>query len=101
MEPKIQIKNDCFQMRLELISKCSKSLEQGNCRNWRNSSNYNIPCVKKEFGNKGKCKGENIKLVIERNNLNDVVYVGDTHGDYESTIFAQIPFRFTKCGLYH
>lgn len=51
------------------------------------------------FGNTGKCKGENIKLVIERNNLDDVVYVGDTQGDYEATVLAEIPFVFAKYGF--
>lgn len=51
------------------------------------------------FGNTGKNKGENIKLVIERNNLEDVVYVGDTQGDYEATVFAGVPFIFAKYGF--
>ncbi|OBR97174.1 phosphoglycolate phosphatase [Clostridium ragsdalei P11] len=51
------------------------------------------------FGNTGKGKGENIKLVIKRNNLNDVVYVGDTQGDYEATVLAEIPFIFAKYGF--
>lgn len=51
------------------------------------------------FGYTGKGKGENIKLVIERNNLDGVVYVGDTQGDYEATVFAGIPFVFAKYGF--
>lgn len=51
------------------------------------------------FGNTGKSKGENIKLVIERNNLDKVVYVGDTQGDYKATVFAGIPFIFAKYGF--
>lgn len=51
------------------------------------------------FGNTGKNKGENIKHLIERNNLDDVVYVGDTQGDYEATVFAGIPFIFAKYGF--
>jgi phosphoglycolate phosphatase len=51
------------------------------------------------FGNTRKSKGENIKLVIERNNLDDVVYVGDTQGDYEATVFAGVPFIFAKYGF--
>jgi len=51
------------------------------------------------FGNTDKSKGENIKLVMERNHLNDVVYVGDTQGDYEATVFAGIPFVFAKYGF--
>lgn len=51
------------------------------------------------FGNTNKSKGENIKLIMERNNLRDVVYVGDTQGDYEATKFAGIPFIFAKYGF--
>ncbi len=51
------------------------------------------------FGNTGKCKGESIKLLIERNNLEDAVYVGDTEGDYEATVLAGIPFVFAKYGF--
>lgn len=51
------------------------------------------------FGNTGKSKGENIKLLIERNNIDDAVYVGDTQGDYEATVFAGVPFVFAKYGF--
>lgn len=51
------------------------------------------------FGNTGKSKGENIKTVIERNNLDDVIYVGDTQGDYEATVFAGVDFVFAKYGF--
>lgn len=51
------------------------------------------------FGNTGKCKGENIKLIIERNNLEDVVYVGDTQGDYEATVYSNVPFVFAEYGF--
>jgi phosphoglycolate phosphatase len=51
------------------------------------------------YGNTRKSKGENIRLVIERNNLEDVVYVGDTQGDYEATVLAGIPFIFAKYGF--
>lgn len=50
------------------------------------------------FGDTGKSKGENIKLVIERNHLDDAIYVGDTQGDYEATVVAGIPFVFAKYG---
>ncbi|WP_163192591.1 HAD family hydrolase [Clostridium thermarum] len=51
------------------------------------------------FGNTNKSKGNNIKLIIERNNLRDAVYVGDTQGDYEATKFAGIPFIYAKYGF--
>ncbi|AWI04270.1 HAD family hydrolase [Clostridium drakei] len=51
------------------------------------------------FGNTGRCKGESIKILMERNNLSDAVYVGDTQGDYEATVLAGIPFIFAKYGF--
>lgn len=51
------------------------------------------------FGNTSRGKGENIKLLMERNNIKDAVYVGDTQGDYEATKFAGIPFIFVKYGF--
>lgn len=51
------------------------------------------------FGDTGKSKGENIRLLIERNDLEDVVYVGDTQGDYEATVYAGIPFVHAKYGF--
>lgn len=51
------------------------------------------------FGDTGRSKGENIKLVMERNNLDEAVYVGDTQGDYEATVFAETPFIFAKYGF--
>lgn len=51
------------------------------------------------FGDTSKSKGENIRLVMKRNNLDDAVYVGDTQGDYEATVFAGIPFVFVKYGF--
>ena len=43
-------------------------------------------------GGTGLSKGENIKLVIERNSIDKAVYVGDTQGDLDSADFAGIPF---------
>jgi phosphoglycolate phosphatase len=51
------------------------------------------------YGDTGKGKGENIKLLVERNKLEDVAYVGDTQGDYESTVYAGIPFIFAEYGF--
>lgn len=44
-------------------------------------------------------KGENIKLVIDRNNLLNPVYVGDTEGDLNAARYAEIPFIFAKYGF--
>lgn len=51
------------------------------------------------YGNTKKSKGENIRMVIERNHLEDPVYVGDTMGDYEASCEAGIPFIFAAYGF--
>ncbi len=51
------------------------------------------------YGNTDLSKGKNIKLVIERNNLNRPIYVGDTQGDYEATQYVGIPFIFAAYGF--
>ncbi len=50
-------------------------------------------------GRTGLTKGENIKIIIKRNNLKSPVYVGDTRGDFESAKFAGIPFVFARYGF--
>lgn len=49
--------------------------------------------------NTGLQKGENNKLVIERNNLKNPVYVGDTKGDARSAEFVGIPFVYAEYGF--
>jgi len=51
------------------------------------------------FGHTGLQKDENIKLVIERNKLNDVYYVGDTAGDFEASRKAGVKFIFASYGF--
>ncbi|GAA0462423.1 HAD-IA family hydrolase [Alkalibacillus silvisoli] len=50
-------------------------------------------------GRTGLSKGENIKLMIERNNLLDAIYVGDTNGDLKAARYAGIPFVYAKYGF--
>ena len=51
------------------------------------------------YGNNLKSKGENIRLVIERNGLDKAVYVGDIQGDYEATCQAGATFIHAKYGF--
>lgn len=44
-------------------------------------------------------KGENIKLVIERNSIDFAFYVGDTIGDQIAAKDAKIPFVFAEYGF--
>lgn len=50
-------------------------------------------------GRTGLTKGENIKLIMDRNNLRDPVYVGDTEGDRKAAGVAGIPFVYASYGF--
>lgn len=50
------------------------------------------------FGGTGRDKGYNIRLVVERNELEQAVYVGDTQGDYLASVEAGIPFIHARTG---
>lgn len=50
-------------------------------------------------GRTGKTKGENIKLIIERNNIVKAVYVGDTQSDFDAAKFAGVDFIFAEYGF--
>ena len=51
------------------------------------------------FGNTRLSKGENIRLLMERTQITDAVYVGDTKGDADACTFAGIPFIFAEYGF--
>lgn len=51
------------------------------------------------FGNTGKPKDENIRLIVQRNNLKKPVYIGDTQGDYEACKKAEVPFIWAAYGF--
>lgn len=50
------------------------------------------------FGGTKLPKGENIRLVTERNHLEQAVYVGDTQGDYDAAMEAGLPFIHARTG---
>ena len=70
-------------------------------------SHYNLNQYFKDFecnGRTGYPKDKNIKLIMERNNLSNsnTCYIGDTYGDYISTInnnilFIHATYGFGKC----
>lgn len=51
------------------------------------------------YGNTGKNKGENIRLVVERNQIKDPVYVGDIQGDYDASKAAGVKFIHAAYGF--
>ena len=59
----------------------------------------NLFCDMEEWGNTGKTKAENIRLVMERNNYSKAVYIGDTIKDERAAKDAQIPFIHAAYGF--
>lgn len=51
------------------------------------------------YGNNNLKKGDNIKLVVDRNNLDRAVYVGDIEGDYISSVEAGVDFIHAAYGF--
>ena len=52
-----------------------------------------------DYGRTGLQKGDNIKLLIQRNGVKNAVYIGDTQGDYDATIKANIAFIYASYGF--
>lgn len=52
-----------------------------------------------DYGTTLQPKEENIRLVVERNQLDKAVYVGDTIMDYRSTCAAGLPFIHCRYGF--
>lgn len=50
-------------------------------------------------GRTGLDKGNNIKIIMERNHIESAVYVGDTDGDEKAARFVGIPFVYAKYGF--
>lgn len=50
-------------------------------------------------GRSGKLKADNIRMVVERNNLKNPVYIGDTQGDADAAKEAGVPFIWARYGF--
>jgi len=123
IEEGLEILNKCFDYEEEYIKKHGATLYENlentlielkknyelyivsNCQtgyietflDFYNFHNYfvDIECA----GNTNLSKGENINLIIERNNIEKSFYIGDTMGDYTAAKFAKVPFVYAKYGL--
>ena len=51
------------------------------------------------YGDTGLCKGQTIKMLMERNCITSAVYVGDTQGDLDACRLAGLPFVFCRYGF--
>ncbi|TYS60345.1 HAD family hydrolase [Bacillus infantis] len=90
---------------LEELSQKYKLFIVSNCQEGYIEVFYKYHKLEKYFldfenpGRTGLSKGENIKLIIERNHLSSPVYVGDTEGDRKAARFAGIPFVYAQYGF--
>ncbi|MCM3718142.1 HAD family hydrolase [Fictibacillus phosphorivorans] len=90
---------------LKKLSEKYKLFIVSNCQDGYIESFYEFHKLERYFvdfenpGRTGLSKGENIKLIIERNNLTDPIYVGDTEGDLKAARYAGIPFVYAKYGF--
>lgn len=51
------------------------------------------------YGNTGMEKGDNIRLIVQRNKLDKAVYIGDTQGDCDASDLAGVPFIHAAYGF--
>ena len=51
------------------------------------------------FGDTGTEKGQTILELMRRHNITDAVYIGDTQGEFEATVVADIPFVWAAYGF--
>ena len=51
------------------------------------------------FGDTGTSKGQTILTLIKKHNIRSCVYIGDTQGDREACLEANVPFVFCTYGL--
>ena len=90
---------------LEKLAKDYKLFIVSNCQDGYIESFFNSHGLDKYFidyecpGRTGLAKAENIKLVVERNNLKNPVYIGDTQGDANAAKAANVPFIYAKYGF--
>ena len=51
------------------------------------------------FGDTGTSKGQTILTLMRKHNIRSAVYIGDTQGDREACLEANVPFVFCTYGL--
>lgn len=51
------------------------------------------------FGQTHLPKGKTIRMLMDTNHLQDVVYIGDTQGDFDACQMAKVPFIYASYGF--
>lgn len=90
---------------LEKLSKKYKLLLLSNCEEgglvkfMKHTGTAHLFIDYAEHGQNFMPKSHNLKLLIERNNLQSAIYIGDTDGDSRETRKAGIPFGYVTYGF--
>jgi len=96
---------DDLEATLKLLAKQHDLYIVSNCEDGYIEAFYEAHGLESYFkdyenpGRTGLSKGENILLVMERNAIEQAVYVGDTQGDLDAARRAGIPFIFASYGF--
>lgn len=90
------IKELSKKFKLCIVSNCLEGYIEAFLKNHHLEEYF---CDYESHGKTGLSKGENIKLVIQRNALKNPIYVGDTIGDKTAADFAGIPFVYAAYGF--
>lgn len=51
------------------------------------------------FGDTGTSKGKTIRTLMAKHGITSCAYIGDTQGDYEATVEAEVPFIWCTYGF--
>ncbi len=82
--------------RLFIVSNCQEGYIEAFLQHYGLQGYFcDIEC----WGATGLSKGDNIRLVMERNGFRNSLYVGDTQGDYDAACKAQVPFVLAAYGF--
>ena len=82
--------------RLFIVSNCLK----GYIENFIELNKFeNVFTDFESSGNTGRAKADNIRIIIERNGIENPIYIGDTEWDYEAARKINIPFVYAAYGF--
>lgn len=84
------------KVKLFLVSNCVDGYIE-NFINFNNLQNLFSDYV--SAGRTGLEKKENLKLIIDRNQIKNPIYIGDTIGDYDAANCNHIPFIYAAYGF--
>ena len=82
--------------RLCIVSNCLEGYIEAFLKNHHLEEYF---CDYESHGKTGLSKDKNIQLVMQRNNLKNSIYVGDTIGDKNAADEAGIPFAYASYGF--